>query len=86
MKHEENNLIQFLKFALVGVSNTVISEAVYVILVYGKVHYLAASFIGFLLSVLNAYFWSNRYVFTKQPDEEKRVWWKVLIKTYAAYL
>ncbi len=83
---KKNDLIQFLKFALVGVSNTVVSEAVYAILVYWKIHYLAASLIGFLLSVLNAYFWSSRYVFTEQPHEEKRVWWKVLIKTYAAYL
>ncbi len=76
---------QFIKFALVGVSNTLISEIVYAILVFFKMHYLPASFIGFMLSVLNAYYWSNKYVFTENPEEEKRVWWKVLLKTYVAY-
>ena len=49
-------------------------------------HYLPASFIGFSVSVLNAYYWSNKYVFREQEGEEKRVWWKVLAKTYIAYL
>lgn len=78
------NLWQFLKFAIVGVSNTLISEIVYCILVYVDVPYLPAYFIGFTVSVLNAYYWSNKYVF-KVQDGEKRIWWKVLIKTYVAY-
>lgn len=75
---------QFMRFILVGVSNTIVSEGVYAALVYFKVHYLPASFIGFSLSVLNAYYWSSKYVF--KEDAEKRVWWKVLAKTYLAYL
>ena len=74
---------QFVKFTIVGVSNTLISEGVYALLVYFKVHYLLAQFIGFSLSVLNAYYWSSRYVFTENDGE--RVWWKMLIKTYLAY-
>lgn len=79
-------ICQIIKFALVGVSNTIVSEVVYAVLVFFKVHYLPASFIGFSLSVLNAYYWSNKYVFKEQEDAEKRVWWKVLSKTYVAYL
>lgn len=80
------NLLQFIKFGIVGVSNTLISEGIYCILVFFKVPYLPAYFIGFALSVLNAYYWSNKYVFKANPEKEKRVWWKVLLKTYAAYL
>lgn len=76
---------QFIKFGLVGISNTLISEGVYCILVFLDVHYLVAYFVGFVLSVLNAYYWNNRYVF-KEEDGEKRIWWKVLAKTYVAYL
>lgn len=75
---------QFAKFILVGVSNTMISEAIYAVLVFFQVHYLLASFIGFVVSVLNAYYWSSRYVF--REDAGQRVWWKVLAKTYLAYL
>lgn len=76
---------QFLKFALVGVSNTAINYLVYVILVAIGVHYAAANVFGFLVSVLNAYFWGSRYVFKEDKTKEKRVWWKVLLKTYASY-
>ena len=79
------SLWQFIKFGLVGVSNTLISEAVYVIIVLLKGNYLFASFMGFVISVLNAYYWSNKYVFKESEDGEKRVWWKVLLKTYLAY-
>ena len=79
------NLWQFIKFGLVGVSNTLISEGLYAILVFFDVHYLLAYFVGFVLSVLNAYYWSNKYVF-KLEEGEHRVAWKVLAKTYVAYL
>ena len=79
------NLWQFIKFGLVGVSNTLISEAIYVIIVLLKGNYLFASFMGFVISVLNAYYWSNKYVFKEDAEGEKRVWWKVLLKTYVAY-
>jgi putative flippase GtrA len=80
------SLWQFIKFALVGVSNTAVSEGVYAVLVFFRVHYLPASFIGFSLSVVNAYFWSSRYVFNETDVAEKQVWWKTFIKTYTAYL
>jgi len=79
------NLWQFIKFGIVGVSNTLISEGIYCVLVFFKVPYLLAYFIGFSLSVLNAYYWSNKYVFKADPEQGRRVWWKVLLKTYAAY-
>jgi len=78
-------ILQFVKFVLVGVSNTLISEGIYVLLVCLGMHYALATFIGFSISVLNAYYWGNRYIFKQQEGEEKRVWWKVLLKTYVAY-
>jgi len=85
MKEKYASLWQFIKFAFVGVSNTIISEGVYAILVFFRMHYIPAYFCGFVLSVLNAYYWSNKYVF-RQAEGEERVWWQVLLKTYAAYL
>lgn len=77
--------MQFLKFSLVGISNTLISEGLYILIVFLDGHYLLASLIGFVVSVLNAYYWNNRYVFKETEDGEKRVWWKTLLKTYTAY-
>ena len=78
-KWNMKGLWQFIKFGLVGVSNTLISEAIYVIIVLLRGSYLFASFMGFVISVLNAYYWSNKYVFKESEDGEKRVWWKVLL-------
>ena len=77
--------MQFIKFGLVGILNTLISEGLYVIIVFFGGHYMVASLVGFVISVLNAYYWNNRYVFKEKP-EERRVWWKALLKTYAAYI
>lgn len=77
--------MQFIKFGLVGISNTLISEGIYVVVVCLRGHYVLANFLGFVISVLNAYYWGNKYVFKEQEDKEKRVWWKTLLKTYVAY-
>lgn len=84
MKNKVSQIMQFIKFCIVGLSNTLICEGIYVVLLFCGVHYLAANIIGNLISILNAYYWSNKYVF-KAEDGEKRVWWKVLLKTYATY-
>ena len=78
-------VLQFIKFGLVGVSNTLVNYIVYIIFVSLGVHYVIANALGFIISVLNAYFWGSRFVFKEDKSKEKRVWWKVLLKTYAAY-
>ena len=85
MKDEtREKLCQFVKFGVVGLSNTLISYVVYVVLVSCNVHYLLASLVGFIASVINAYYWNNKYVF-QSDQEEERVWWKVFFKTVASY-
>ena len=84
MKAKIKSALQFFKFCIVGLSNTIICEGIYVVLLFLGVHYLAANIRGNLISILNAYYWSNKYVF-KAEEGEERVWWKVLLKTYATY-
>lgn len=59
---------QFIKFGIVGFSNTLISLAVYYILVFFGWNYLLANTIGFLISVCNAFFWNYRYVFKDKTE------------------
>lgn len=55
---------QFVKFGIVGVSNTLISLAVYQLALNALgMHYLAANLLGLVISVINAYYWNNRCVF-----------------------
>ena len=78
-------LWQFIKFGIVGVSNTLISLAVYEICIHVGLHYVLANAIGLIISVINAYYWNNRCVF---GDGEKKPFShhvKTYFKSLAAY-
>lgn len=75
------NLIQFIKFGLVGVSNTAISLIIYYALIYFGINYIIANTVGFIISVLNAYYWNNKYVFKKSTNSNV----KAIIKTFMCY-
>ena len=57
-------IIQFVKFGIVGISNTLITFAVYTLLlkVFG-VWYLAASAIGFIAGAVNGFLLNRRWTF-----------------------
>lgn len=78
------SLLQFVKFGIVGLSNTLIAYAVYAACVWLGCHYLVANGLGFVVGVLNAYYWSDRYVFKKGEGETRNALW-TLVKTYLAY-
>ena len=86
-------LMQFAKFGVVGVSNTVISYLLYTLslLLLRRVFfleehdYIIASFIAFVLSVLWSFYWNNKKVFIMQ-DGERRTLWKALILNFACFL
>ena len=85
-------LMQFIKFGIVGVSNTVVSYVIYVISLllfqkngwFVKADYLIAQVIAFVLSVLWSFYWNRKYVFNSE-DGEAVSWYKALIKTYISY-
>ena len=84
-----DSLIQFVKFGLVGVSNTVISYVLNVIVLL-LLHpyavswdYIAGNVIAFILSVLWSHYWNNRFVF--HEEGQNRNTWITLLKTYLAY-
>ncbi len=79
-----NTIIQFIKFCVVGCSNTILSYVTFFICVKLGVHYLIANLIGFVIGVLNAYFWSNKYIF-KVNSGAQRNSTKSLIKTFISY-
>lgn len=74
-------VIQFIKFGIVGLSNTFISLSIYYILIYFETNYLVANTVAFVISVLNAYYWNNKFVFEK--GDKGNI--KPLIKTFMAY-
>ena len=86
----EESFLQFIKFGLVGVSNTLISYLIYVgvLLALAPAHvswdYFAGNIISFVLSVLWSFYWNNKCVFTKGKGEKRNLW-RALLRTYASY-
>lgn len=74
----KNDIVQFIKFGLVGVSNTFVSLIVYYLLIYFSVNYILANIAGFVISVLNAFFWNSKYVFKHSQKGS-------LVRTYISY-
>jgi len=72
---------QFFKFGIVGLSNTFISLGIYYFLVYFEVNYIIANTIAFIISVLNAYYWNNKYVFERKEKGHA----KSIIKVFMSY-
>ena len=77
-------ILQFVKFSIVGLSNTFIGYVVYSLCVWLGMHYLLANVVGFFVSVLNAYYWSDRFVFKKGTNEQRGLW-PSLMKTVLVY-
>ncbi len=91
-EEQEKQLLQFGKFGVIGISNTAVSYLLNVatLFILEKLDILQdidiyiGNGVAFFLSVLWSYYWNSRYVFKEDPNE-KRVWWKTVLKTYAAY-
>lgn len=84
MKPSWNSLIQFVKFCVVGLTNTIIGYVVYSICIYFGMHYLLANVVGFIVSVVNAFYWSNKYVFIKGSFEYRNIY-ASFFKTVLSY-
>ena len=85
-----NSLVQFVKFGIVGVSNTVVSYVinVLVLLMMRPMNvswdYFVGNVVSFLLSVLWSFYWNNKYVFTLEEGQSRSMG-KALLKTYVSY-
>jgi len=88
-ENKKELIIQFIKFGVVGVSNTFVHLAIYYLLLFLNVNYIIANSLGFIISVLNAYFWNNKFVFNKKKENNEKdtvkQTLKKLAKVYASY-
>lgn len=88
----ENALIQFVKFGIVGLSNTIISYVIYAVslllfqrfAIFGTNAYLVSQVLAFVISVAWSFYWNNKYVFTQNEGETRSIW-RALLKTYISY-
>jgi len=83
-KDKKDAIIQFLKFGIVGLSNTLIAYAVYAFFVFINLHYFIANFIAFTVSVTNSFYWNKKYVFKNKDKSFKNILLSY-VKVYISY-
>lgn len=82
--------VQFVKFGLVGVSNTVVFYLLYAGILFllrgvaWKQDYVLANVIAFTVSIFWSFYWNNKYVF-RQAEEGRRDRRKALGKCFLSY-
>lgn len=84
--------LQFIKFGIIGLSNTVVSYVINVLALlllerfnlFPNLDYVIANITAFILSVLWSFYWNNKYVF-RLGDTESGKLLKALLKTYCSY-
>ena len=85
------NLIQFIKFGIVGVSNTLVSYLLNLLCLvvldkYDVAYdYVIANTVAFVLSVLWSFYWNERFVFTEKQDSYQSNRLVRLLKMYLSY-
>lgn len=84
MERYRRTLVQFFKFGVVGLSNTLISYLIYALLVWLGVYYITANVAAFIVGVLNSFFWNHKYVFKDESGGGRNLI-HALIKTYLSY-
>ena len=88
----EAALMQFIKFGIVGLSNTIISYVIYAVslllfqhfAIFDTNAYLVSQVLAFVISVAWSFYWNNKYVFTQNEGETRSIW-RALLKTYISY-
>ena len=90
LEQKWDDFLQFVKFCIVGVSNTVLGYVIYLIVVVAlrpfavPWDYIAGNLTEYFLSVLWSFYWNERFVFTLRQGEYRSMW-RALLKTYATY-
>ncbi|MGL5434332.1 MAG: GtrA family protein [Lachnospiraceae bacterium] len=89
-EEEWQSLFQFVKFVIIGLSNTVISYLINIIILvllrnyHISWDYIVGNIISILLSILWSFYWNNKLVFCNRGDNWRGLL-KALLKMYIAY-
>lgn len=92
LRLKNETMRQFIRFSIVGMSNTAVSYMIYLICLkememrewFSQADYLISSMIAFLLSVLWSFWWNNKFTFREEIKKNNGIWGS-LLKTYVSY-
>ena len=82
------SIIQFVKFGIVGVTNTLLSYVINIAVLFflkdKKIgwDFVAGNVVSFIISVAWSFYWNNRFVFNSGNNDS---WITKLLKSYLSY-
>ena len=79
MESKVVELINIIKFSIVGVSNTLLNFVIFILLNNIGINYILASIIAYSISIINSYFWNSRLVFKYDNKNKKSILIKFII-------
>lgn len=79
MNKKNYEFISFIKFGLVGVSNTLVNWIIFFILNSIGVYYITSNIIAYLIATVNSYFWNSKWVFKYKKEESIRTSLKFIL-------
>ena len=79
MESKVVELINIIKFSIVGVSNTLLNFVIFILLNNIGINYILASIIAYSISIINCYFWNSRLVFKYDNKNKKSILIKFII-------
>ena len=79
MESKVVELINIIKFSIVGVSNTLLNFVIFILLNNICINYILASIIAYSISIINSYFWNSRLVFKYDNKNKKSILIKFII-------
>ncbi|ACV64800.1 GtrA family protein [Desulfofarcimen acetoxidans DSM 771] len=71
--------LQFIKFSIVGVINTIISFILYYILISININYLISSILSYSIGMINSFLLNKYWVFIKKSTTHKHYFIKFII-------
>ncbi|WP_376778041.1 GtrA family protein [Inconstantimicrobium mannanitabidum] len=72
-------VLEVIKFGLVGILNTGITMVVYNILIFFGVNYIVANAIGYVAGVANSYIWNKNWVFNAKDKKDNSLIFKFIV-------
>ena len=79
MESKVVELINIIKFSIVGVSNTLLNFVIFILLNNIGINYILASIIAYSISIIISYFWNSRLVFKYDNKNKKSILIKFII-------
>lgn len=80
LKKYRHKIIEYIKFNIIGMSNFVISQGIYLTLfLYFKLYYLLAYTITSVISITASYILNSKYTFKEKKYSYKKFFYSILI-------